>query len=482
MAKQLSGSLLELALSEMANDGGSPYIRVYASLLAGGQMLYPIKTTRFVIESDYSTAYSDVLLVYMVFPKGDLMRKISPFVEDLNIELSVHLLNEDGTFMYDESDPDSSSELFKRMYRAYIDDHIKSPININDDDVVMDEEMSNLDLDIVIFKLEEVAVEQLRLMRCGISNSRMSAPMDVVRSLLVLHANSVELDEDELITGPDVEEGYNTSRSWAVRIPDGTPLLDMPDYVHNEQGGLYSDALGFYVTANHMFLWPLYKVNRIEEAKRVLRVFIAPDKASGIIERTWRTPPYSPDNLEVWSSGEIIYEDESMSIIQKYGNVVSNINPERLVDGVVKSEGNAAVIEKQNVPSSRFSKSTLLSGRKIYGPVQVSSNPYVIASKQARANGAVVTLQWQHSLHWLIVPGMAVEMVYDMNGEIRNVIGTLLSAITVMDNMSDGPVTTKFKSTTTLTLFVDRDDHLLEEWIINGENVITTPVPVVGSI
>lgn len=495
MAKALDSSLLQMALDEILKENASPHFKLDSLLLVGGEELYPLKTTRFIIETDYVNKYYDSNLLYCIYPKGDIMNKIAPFKEDLNMRVRLMLLDSEGKVIRDKdykkgTYPEGSDEemlakdgiLLDKVYRCYIDDHIPSSINTNDEANSNEAELTNLsEIETIIFRLEEVSIEIFRLMRTGVSSARITAPMDVVRSLLTAHVATPQVDDSELLTGPEVEDGYNTSKSWNVTIPDGLPLAELPDYVQNEQGGLYKDGLGFYITKNHMYIWPLYDVFRLDKAGKTLRIFLSPDKTSGILDRTWRIPEESKDTLELWISSDVDYKDESLGLIQKYGNLVTNVDAESMFEGRVKTIDNTAILRKGKAVA-RFLKASLLSGRVISGDPKITSNPYILSSHIAMSNGAYVTFQWNHSCPFLITPNMSVELIYDHEGHIRNVTGTVIAFTTLIDSDNDTAISAKYTANTFMTVFVDRHDHILEEWLYEGKNVITTPPVEISTI
>lgn len=469
MGRPLEQSLMALAYSQVNNSPGSPYLQVYCQIKAGAILYNPLKITKVVLGMDFVRNCSDELYIYVAIPSGDVMRYISPFQDDLSITLRVVGLSSGNQELEDE-------KYLTRTFRAYLEDQVKSPIDSSNTLNQPNADMANLaDIKIVSFRLEEIGVEQLRMIRTG-TTVRDGCPMIVADAMLRQYAKSIQLDDDEKITGPSVDEGYNTTSESTITIPDGTPLLDLPDLLQNELGGIYKEALGFYIRNNHIHLWPLYKLDRQDTAKRVLRVYVAPDPRSNVVEHSWRVPPDSPEVVEIWVGGNIDVVDNTVAEMHQFGTAVRNVDPRRVMNGFSVADKNVLSVNASDNNMS-FKGSSLITGRQIVRTTETTANPYLIMSRLAKSQGIEITVVWNHSLPTILIPGMAVELVYDYYGEIRTVYGTLLEALSSIDSLGTGLVTQRFQSTTALKVFVPREDFIYEAWVEDEGAIEASTLP-----
>lgn len=469
MARPLEQSLMALAYSQVNNSPGSPYLQMYCQIKAGAILYNPLKITRVVLGMDFVRNFSDELYIYVAIPSGDVMQHIAPFQDDITINLRVVGLTSGNAELEDEI-------FLTRTFRAYLEDQVDSPINSSNTVNQPNVDMANLsEIKIVSFRLEEIGVEQLRYIRTG-TTVRDNPPMVAADALLRQYAKSIQLDDGEKILGPTIDDGYNTTPESSITIPDDTPLLEIPDLLQNELGGIYKEALGFYIRNNHIHLWPLYRLDRQDTAKRVLRVYVAPDPRSNIVEHSWRIPPDSPEVVEIWVGGNIKVEDNTLADMQQYGTAIRTVDPRRVMNGFSVSEENLLSVNAAD-NNMGFKTTTLINGRHNVKTSSATANPYLLSSRLSKSQGIEITLVWNHTLPTLLVPGMAIELVYDYYGEIRTVYGTLLEALSSIDAVGTGLITQKFQSTTVIKVFVGRNDFIYEKWVEDEGAIEASTMP-----
>lgn len=471
MGQSIATSLLAGPYQEIISNPGSPYMRAEAMVFCGNFVYTPLRLTRIELGTDYATSYTDNLFVHLVIPKGDVVKYITPFQDDLMIELTVYPLKEDGRTLNEEEEP-----VYRKKCRAYLDDEVANPIeqSMNIDNT--DRDMTNLtDLSVLVFRLEELSVEQLRLMRTGLE-AKGALTIDVARALLSKHAKSIKLEDGETIKGPTVEPGYNPIPR-NVSIPDGFELLNVPDYLQHQEGGIYSDGLGFYIANRQIWLWPLYGLKRKDTAKRTLRVFLSPDPKAQIVERTWRIPEETPDVVEIWTAGRVKVEDHSLAYASEYGTGVRVGNPKQGLGDFRQVKDNVVTVDaSQNV--QQFQTQDSYTNRNNIKTAGMTTNTVALAARQAKARGLSVHVLWNHSQPWLLTPGMRVEFIYDHYGEIITVEGSLVDSYSGIDTIGKGFNQARYKSFTALTLFIDRTLPTLAEWLAEDLPTATPEIEI----
>lgn len=454
----------------MQRASGTPYYTLTAVLHAGGRDLPPVKVIRRDIDADYRMSYMDNSSIHLSFPMGTVIYKIAPFQDDLKITLTKRYLDSAGK-------EDKTLPLSPRTYRAYVGQELPRSSELSANPGVDDEESGNRKgLLTVSFDLEEVAVEQLRKQTCGIPLVRNAVPWTIVKTLLSNATSVLKLDINEVIKGIDIAPANNNERTAVINIPDGTPILDLPDYIQNEQGGIYSTSLGFYINRDIIHLWPLYDAYRQQTSKRLLRVIVGTSKHSKILDKTYTA---AGRTTTILTSGFQKVVDKSQELLNKHGNAVRFTDAASLFKDFGKVVGNKLTINrgKQN---SEYASTIMGNGQNNaqMSDRSITSNVFLEASKMALRNGAFAVFTWRRSEPELLTPDMSVEILYDSDGEIKTIEGALIGHTTSYETEGEGPFSNRWIAITAIRVFVDRNDPDYIAYL-EGGGVIETP-PEVG--
>lgn len=471
--RQLGQSLLRESFNAISNSQGSPYVMMSALIKAGENHYQPIKVTKMTYSMDFQKNYSDLIFVYCLMPKGDVTRHLVPFQDDLSIEITTNVVDTVVRFPRESSDPlalepEAEEDItlpVTRKFKAYLDDHVDYAIQ----STIHSQAMENLtDLEVVIFRIEDRLVEQLRYYQINMPVNRLTTPFMCAASVLDSFAKGILLEEGEGYLGICADNTYNKSTSWSITIPSGTDLLEVPDIMQNEKKGIYKSALGFYILNGIISMWGLYDMDREgQDSFTGLRINLAPDKASSIIERTWRIPKNAPKWVEIWASEILSVEDDSLTDKLNTGVGSRAVNNNSIVEGFVSVSDNKIRVNS-SANNTRFTNGATVTGTQKMLKSNGSENLYLQSSRLAKGLGMRVTLLWNHSHLSKILPGMYVELIYDYQGEVRIVKGALLSAQTLIAEEGRGIVKSRMKSTSVITVFIDRELPEFKEWIGGG--------------
>ena len=238
--RQLGQSLLRESFNAISNSQGSPYVMMSALIKAGENHYQPIKVTKMTYSMDFQKNYSDLIFVYCLMPKGDVTRHLVPFQDDLSIEITTNVVDTVVRFPRESSDPlalepEAEEDItlpVTRKFKAYLDDHVDYAIQ----STIHSQAMENLtDLEVVIFRIEDRLVEQLRYYQINMPVNRLTTPFMCAASVLDSFAKGILLEEGEGYLGICADNTYNKSTSWSITIPSGTDLLEVPDIMQNEK-------------------------------------------------------------------------------------------------------------------------------------------------------------------------------------------------------------------------------------------------------
>ena len=466
MAVELATSALALEVARITQSAGSPYFSFSCIVHAGGKDLVPLQFIRSDLTRDYRASYSDANTVVLAFGVGTAMNDIGPYQDDLRMTINISNSDTQGTQR-------SNDPVLSRTLVAYLADEMPSPTDSSFNPSLTDTETANRSKIIHLrFTLEEVAVQQLRKMYLGM-NGRHTAPFMVMQTLLSNACAALKLSTDEALNQFELTPPNNTTPRSHVVIRDTTPVLEIPDLIQNEQGGIYSTGLGFYIQGRCLYTWPLYDMYRQDSAKRILQIVLAPTRHSTMIDKTWVNDGRM---VSIYSAGINQINDDSLGALNNRGNAVRFTLASSLIDGGPTVSGNKMTANRSKT-NSEFSTTVMGNGQNV-APLSkntVTNNIYQETTKLASRAGAILSVPWRRSNPELITPGMAVEVLFDHDGIIRTIEGTLLFGVHSYELEGQGMNATRVYATTTLSVFVDRNDPDYIAYVKGGGAPSPTP-------
>lgn len=465
MAVPVEASAMGLELQRISGQPGSPYYRYEIFVTAGGKDLHPLQIIRQDNHRDYKGSFMDDHSVSMKYGSGTVIFDIAPYVEDLTMTIKKYRL---GGFHGEEA-----GAVNVRTYTAYLTDDIPKGPEISSAAQFADRETANRNktLDLT-FVLEEVAMTQLRKMSIG-TIPRGNPPYMVLKTFIRNALDSMQLDVNSKISGFQMEEASNKAPRDHIILPDGTQLIDLPDLLQNEQGGIYSTGLGFYLQGQYAYAWGLYDLSRASTAKRVLQIFLAPSGSTTGIDRTWTDDGRS---ISVWAAGAPKLLNDAMDILNTEGNAVRFADASKLVGGMGEVKGNKYTMSR-STNNSEYATTTVGNG-SMYARTtagRFSANPYVETSKMARRQGQFMLVPWEHSNPDLLIPTMVVEVYYDAGGEIKTMSGVLTGNTSQDILQGKGMTDRAFACKTMIEVFLDRSDPDFIEYLKKGGSISGTP-------
>lgn len=467
MATDLQSTALFDEVLRMQAVNGAPYTEFTAVLHAGGRDIVPMKVVRRDVDCDYRKSFMQASHIALAFGEGTAIFEIAPFQDNLKITITHTPLDGSGS-------DDRSLPLEPRTYRAYLTDELPRGSELSNQAGVRDIETGNRkSIKTIGFDLEEVAVEQLRKQTVGVPAVKGAVPANVVMAFLSNAAKSLKLDEFEVIRGIDVAPPNNTQPVSIINIPDGTPVLDLPDWVQNEQGGIYSSGLGFFIDRDMIYLWPLYDVRRQQTAKRLLRIVVGTSKHTKMLDKT-----YTADGrtVTILSAGFNKVIDLSLDVLNNQGNAVRFTDAATLLSDFGEVKGNKLTVNRGR-QNNEYASTQMGNGQNNaqLSNRPVTSNVYLEASKMAARGGAITILQWKRSEYSVLTPDMAVEILYEQDGDIRTIEGALIGHSTAYETEGQGIVAKRMIATTMLQVFVSRADPDYQRFMDGGGHMDVPP-------
>lgn len=181
----------------------------------------------------------------------------------------------------------------------------------------------------VQFQLLDKSLEQLRMLSIG-GIWRGCTVGDFLRTTLTRYARAAVVDETLKVVGVDMVPPSNQAIRDHVIIPHGTKLMEVPDYVQQQCGGIYSTGLGSYLRDRYWYLYPALDVARIDQAEDIATIIVVPPKRFPGVERTYRQ---DPGNLVIIASGDVKFQTDSTAQQLNHGNGIRYADASKVMDG-----------------------------------------------------------------------------------------------------------------------------------------------------
>jgi len=383
-----------------------------------GKLTYePLKLLSIDFTQDYESKYADEIILTAMIPAGMYGIDIYPFKDQLEITLMRKPIF--------EVDTSNNAEVYieTERYSATLID-IGNPVISGNSKFTPTRESLNLSGILeVSFQLVNKAVEQLRLITVGGIYRNVLAG-DVIKAIMTNETKKIKVDGARLPIGVDMVPGYNDKLRDHVLIPQGTRLVDLPDYVHRNCGGIYPTGLGYYIQNDHWYIYPCYDTVRIAKATNVLTIINVPPHMFPSIERTYRKDGKS---IVILATGDVRFEDNSEARQLNDGNGVRFSDANKFMsDFGVTVENKTSVSRGGNNTEIVATNRTNSINNVPMSALPINANPFLEYSKLAVRSGGTISLVWENSLPSLIVPGAMVRIMYLTDTGIKTIEGIIL--------------------------------------------------------
>lgn len=416
-----------------------------ADIHVGGETFAAMKVLSIDFAHDYENNFGEEIVLTCMVAGGTYAKRIYPNRANIDITLYAHPLGEVSDFENEELQPKSE------RYTATLLDS-GNPLLENNTAGNLDEEALNIsNMFQISFQLVNKALERLRMITVG-GVFRYATVDQVIQDVLTRESRRLRVEGVRMPQGVDIEEVSNKEKREHIAIPQGTRLVDVPAYVHNKCGGVYSAGMGYYMQGDHWYVYPCYDTTRFHKVQRTLTVInVPPNKLQGV-ERSYRQ---DGRNTVVLATGEVRFRDDTNTQQLNEGNGVRFADARKFMEGFGDTKNNKTVLSRgTNV--SEFIATVRANGNNQVqlSKNQITANPYVEYSRLARRQGSVLSFVWTNSNPQVIYPGMMVRVLYLFEDEIKEVYGVVLKAHHYVSLRGAGMTATRYQCVSSISLFV----------------------------
>jgi hypothetical protein len=393
---------------------------IYTATLHANNVDYPVyRVLEINTRRDYETAHADETIIKVMIPKGTFYARIYPYMDTLEMTVYRAPLGE-------VSGATSGTTVETERYVATIanKDSGGNPLLQQNGNTMPTEKTLNLtEIQTMEFQLVNKAIAQMRMTQAG-QILRGVTTDTACRAILTQTSQNAVTNSPRVIAGVSMVKGHNQTVRDHIVIPQGISALDIPQYIHERCGGVYTSGFGYYLQGTSWYMYPSYDPTRTNAGGRTLTILNIPELKLPSIERSFRQ---AGNNVVILGNGQTRFSDQSNAAQLNHGNGVRFTDAGNFIDKIVTAKGNKASMIR-NVLNTEVVNVKRANGyqnaKRSANPI--NANPYQEYSQLARRNGSVMALAWQNSDPALITPGMPVTIQY-LNGEsVSTLTGVVL--------------------------------------------------------
>lgn len=413
-------SSLYLEVKNIIANGENPVFNYYtAQIHLQNEDLDAIKVAQIDIERDYEQNFTDTIILSLLLPFGKYAKRLYPERNNLEITIKRKPMTELG------GNEDTSRGPSVERYIAVLMNQ-GNPLIEGDDSNIPSEDVLDLSkLITVTFQLIPKSVDQLRMKSVG-GVFRSGTNEDILKTILTRESQNLDLPKELIPLGIDMVSSTNKNKRNHIVIPHGVKLINLPQYLQDKCGGLYSTGVGFYYQNKHWYLYPLYDTERFDNTIDKVTIINVPGNKLVGIERTYRK---NGSNTIILATGDAQFKDTSDYQQLSQGNGVRFADASIFMDGFVKTKGNKSIAARGANVNEVISTSRTSGRQNVHiTDTRISSNIAKEYTDLARREGSLINLLWENADIDLIFPGLPVKVLYLEDDVIRELTGVVLKA------------------------------------------------------
>lgn len=444
----IEDSSLYREVQAIVNDTAKPVHYAWQAQIHVGNNTYtPLKVLSIDFVCDYELKYADDIILTVSIPGGTYAKQIYPNKSNIDITLLKQPLTEAGDIIDPNQTPQSE------RYTATLIDKGNPMLEANGMNTPTEDTLNMTNIFEVQFQLVNKALEQLRMIAVG-GIYRNCTVGDVITGIMTKESTQVKVDGVRMPQGVNMVPANNTAKRDHVIIPQGIKLVNVPEYVQRQCGGVYSAGLGYYLQGDYWYVYPCYDPTRATSTSNTLTLINVPQNKFPGIERTYRL---NGNNVIAMATGQVSFKDDADVQQLNHGNGTRFADATKVMESFTTTVNNKTIMSR-GANNSEFTSVTRPNGNNNV-PVSnqpINANPYLQFSQLARRNGSFLHLVWENSDPTKLFPGMVVQLLYLNESTVSTVSGVVLKVHHYVHLKEKGFTATRHTCNTALSLFVQR--------------------------
>lgn len=377
----------------------------------------PLKLLSIDVERDYEKGYGDYIKLRAFVPYGTWCKVLFIAREHLTCTVTKTPLSE--TTMEEDKDSEIVTVTYDCLVQMRPDLEVEVSRVVLQDKFTLDTSMSPLEID---FELLDRSLEVIRKVTTG-ATVRRKKPDDVIKTLLTSFSKDLEIDEGKVVEKITVIKPDNEEEREHYVIKHGTKLLDIPNYIQENCGGVYGTGLNTYFQSNQLYVYPISNLKRFDDEEQTLTVIKVPENRYTDIERTYKL---DDKRLTVLATSESRFSDINKAQLLKNGNGVRFADARKFMNKITETKDNKSTIKRKETNHEYLSVDLEKQNVVEMSPARIHANPYKEFSKQTTKDGGLFSFVWQNADINLLYPGMPVKVLYSDQDDVKELTGVLL--------------------------------------------------------
>jgi hypothetical protein len=407
-----------------------------------------IKVLSFDKIRDYEGNFADEVIITILIPAGKYAYRVYPYLDNLEFTLYKHSPKNIATRL------DGADSISHERFTATVLNPPATTVEMNSRNQPSEHALDLNGFVELQIQLLNKAVDQMRMRTVG-GNYRNCTAEEVIKSILTTESQKLEVSSEYLPKGVDMVPVVSPLKRDHILVKQGTRLVDVPSYIHQHCGGVYSTGFSHYFQNGLWYVYPTYNTTRFEKTPKTMTIINVPAMQMPGSEKTYLL---DGNHLTIMATGQTKVLNASEKLILNHGNGV------RFADGNFFMESFAETLENKAVASRGKTNNEFITIQRdstvnnvLMSPTRITANPLLEYSKLAARDGSMMLVSWENSDPDLIYPGMPVRLKYLDGQDIKQVDGVVLKVHNYTQLVpGDGIMNNRHISTTNMSLFIKR--------------------------
>lgn len=419
--------------------------QIECSLIINNQIYTPWRLMNIDLTRDYNRNNADDMQISISMSPGIWQRDILPYTDDL-------LVNITTTPLYKDGQQNTNAIPTTRQYRGIYIDETQRHMRGSHADNISFSSMNLTNMKTYYIQLLEPVFEKIRARSLGVTLKETNM-WDAVRLLLGKESKNASNDAKFGITAVDVVKPINDKIYDHIIIPDGTPLLAIPQFLQIKCGGMYNSGCGFYLQQGKWYVYPEFDITRFNIEPRSLTIYNVPENKFPHVETTYRL---TANQIIIIATGEMQVQDDSNQQQLNYGNGTRFADSNNITEDFGKfKNGKYNVARIDNASEFITIERPTGINNAMVSKQRITSNPFNEYAALARRQVMHVQVQWHNSNVDLLYPGMPVKFIYMHQDGQKEIIGNLSVVQSLKTGDGASTVNGNYTENAALTLLVN---------------------------
>jgi len=421
---------------QIATCTGMPDSSFTAEINIGSYPIDVIAVVAYTQRQDYLNSMFEEAMLTVAMQPSEYSEGVLVGHEDITIKLTQR--------------PYVGGQAYVKHYRGVLVEMSDEQIEGNVKDVgTGTQDMTSIS--VITFQIISEAAYDLRLREFGNIYANTDT-LTVIKSILGSMALKDRYSSSEAIASIVIDPVDNVRQWKSVKIPDGTALLAVPDYLQ-EHYGIYQSGMGCFLKNQTWYVFsPFNKEKRNQDVERLV-VFNAPATTYRSLERNFKV---DGKTLTVIGTGETKHSKGSDAEALNSGTGIRYATLSSLDSGssTVDPAADPSTTADEYMTEYRGSDYASPYQNTVTSKERHSDNPLKESSTLAARGGEIVTVTWENGTLMPLLPGMPVKYHYGKSSKLSTMEGTLVSAVMISNIPLGGIVDPRHTTSVQLTLWL----------------------------